>query len=870
MAVIAFAAAAQAAGGVFASSVGIAVAGAVGSYIDQTLIFPAIFGQDNNIEGPKLDDLQVSVASEGSPSMFAIGEAVPVNGTVIWTPPDFTETRTTSGGGGGKGFGGGGGGGTSTTYSYSISCAVRMCETDDLPDGKIVRVKKIWANDKVLYDYDAGATEEDREDTRYESIEFYLGDQVVNDPTIESIEGAASTVPYNGSAYFVLEELQLADFGDRIPNFKVLVEATATGQTIADAISRLCLRAGLLSTDIDVTGVTGTTLGIVSAGDQPVAAVLESMMVAYDLIVYEDNGKLVFQDRSSQSSSPVDEDDLAAYEIGEAPGDRPYKILREQFTTRKLPKRVTVQFTDEDCEYERSTRTATKTNTANSELRRIELPLTLNQADASEIALRMLWIQWGVRDSAEFSLPPSYIGVNAGDLVTVVDDGDTELVRLQSVQRGNNLMVLCRGVIEEPDIYDQNAIPSARSCIPPSDIAAIADGQAMMVVTDHQLGLPGENIPGTGFNDGEGIHIAFSTVSDTSAPRRSRTAAIYEANETDGNYRFTGMRQEEAIMGHLSVELAAPLTGGDTGEFFVDQEFEITVYGDEWTPNLSATIEDILAGDNQIVIQDENGSPELVSFLTCSANGVDGSNRRKYTCSNLIRGERATKKNAQVWPVDTNWILATEFTLNQVTIDTEFGTMRTDITDRYLQGSGFWRSHDESYWKADTPTHPLATLTGTRADIETQNSKLYPPTNARCQWNSGGDCTMMWRRRSWKITSGALHRGSHPWITQPESYTFDVDIYNPAGTEVVRTLQVRNLPYDVPTQDVPNYADGGFRAASGLASVQYTAAQQAEDGYTGGIAAIVANGIKADIYHLTGSGIRGYPLEVVFRNGMVV
>src|ERR1044072_315516 len=57
-----------------AASVGSAVLGAVGSYVDSTILFPAIFGRDNpNQTGPKIGDLQLTTASPGSPVYYVLG-----------------------------------------------------------------------------------------------------------------------------------------------------------------------------------------------------------------------------------------------------------------------------------------------------------------------------------------------------------------------------------------------------------------------------------------------------------------------------------------------------------------------------------------------------------------------------------------------------------------------------------------------------------------------------------------------------------------------------------------------------------------------------------------------------------------------------
>jgi hypothetical protein len=67
------------------SAIGGTVLGFAGSFIDQTFVFPALFGKDSgSLQGPRIDDLRFMTASAGTPMHFCLGRAVRVPGQVIW------------------------------------------------------------------------------------------------------------------------------------------------------------------------------------------------------------------------------------------------------------------------------------------------------------------------------------------------------------------------------------------------------------------------------------------------------------------------------------------------------------------------------------------------------------------------------------------------------------------------------------------------------------------------------------------------------------------------------------------------------------------------------------------------------------------
>ncbi|CAN0488332.1 unnamed protein product, partial [Discosporangium mesarthrocarpum] len=116
-------------------------------------------------------------------------------GQVIWAAR-FTEHAQTSGGGKS--------GPKETGFTYSISFAVGLCE------GEISGIGRIWANGALL------------DQSRY-PVRWHAGraDQLP-DPLITAIEGPDAP-GFRGTAYLVLEDLPLDEFGHRLPNLSVEV-----------------------------------------------------------------------------------------------------------------------------------------------------------------------------------------------------------------------------------------------------------------------------------------------------------------------------------------------------------------------------------------------------------------------------------------------------------------------------------------------------------------------------------------------------------------------------------------------------------------------------------------------------------------------
>ncbi|MEO0695246.1 MAG: glycoside hydrolase/phage tail family protein [Pseudomonadota bacterium] len=220
--------AASAVGSIAKVGIGAAVARTVAStaaaYATSSLN-TLIFGpRRRRIEGPRLESISVQASTEGA-GIFRVYGRARISGQLIWAT-NFKETsETTSESVGGKG---GPRAVTEVTeYAYSASFAVGLCE------GVIDRVARVWADGKLI------------DLSRY-NVRIYRGDETQGpDDLIVATESSAPA--FRGLAYVVVEDLPLAEFGNRIPQLSFEIEKSlrdSDPQALENALTAVTMIPG--------------------------------------------------------------------------------------------------------------------------------------------------------------------------------------------------------------------------------------------------------------------------------------------------------------------------------------------------------------------------------------------------------------------------------------------------------------------------------------------------------------------------------------------------------------------------------------------------------------------------------------------------
>ena len=193
-------------GGAIGGPLGAAIGAVIGRRVDGELLAPPAR------HGPRLKELDVQTSSYGFQIPAIFGQ-MRVAGTVIWAS-DLIERRVKSGGGKGRP--------ATVDYSYSVNMAVALSSKP------ILGVDRIWADGNLI----RGSAGNFSVETDFRLHHGY-GDQPV-DPLMASAEGGGACPAYRDLAYAVFEELQLADFGNRIPSLTFEVIERDGDVTIVD------------------------------------------------------------------------------------------------------------------------------------------------------------------------------------------------------------------------------------------------------------------------------------------------------------------------------------------------------------------------------------------------------------------------------------------------------------------------------------------------------------------------------------------------------------------------------------------------------------------------------------------------------------
>jgi hypothetical protein len=178
-------------------------------------------GMLNKIEGPRLDNLEVTTADFGTPLNYFWGKRRLEGVPIIWAEK-LREKKNTSKGKGGK----------YAEYKYFGTFAVAIA------DHEIDAVSRIWMDKHLVYDVTragpispvigafTGLSGAPVKITNGRNMRIYLGTETQEpDPRMEAWcedrYGADSCPAYRGVAYIVFQELPLEKFGNRIPQITV-------------------------------------------------------------------------------------------------------------------------------------------------------------------------------------------------------------------------------------------------------------------------------------------------------------------------------------------------------------------------------------------------------------------------------------------------------------------------------------------------------------------------------------------------------------------------------------------------------------------------------------------------------------------------
>ncbi|MCU0948930.1 MAG: phage tail protein [Porphyrobacter sp.] len=332
------------------TAIGGPLGGAIGAFLGQQAD-RRIFGTGKR-EGPRLKELSVTTSSYGQAIPRQFGR-MRVPGTVIWAT-DLVESKTKTSTGKGQP--------SIVSYTYSASFAVALSSTP------LCQIGRIWADGNLL----RGA-EGDLKVGGQMRLYCGHGDDPVDPLIAADASGKGTDAPaFRDCAYVVFEDLQLAEFGNRIPalTFEIMADGTADSVALGQLVPQGTVEPGL---------ELGEARGFADEGG-PVIGSLAAIDQVFPLICTSGSGGLMLAAAQAPVGAPL--------------------VLPEQLSSRSeqdadtrhrqradLPARepVALRYYDEDRDYQPGVQRAIGARAAGREAM-LDLPATMNAAGARQLA----------------------------------------------------------------------------------------------------------------------------------------------------------------------------------------------------------------------------------------------------------------------------------------------------------------------------------------------------------------------------------------------------------------------------------------------------------------------------------------------------
>lgn len=704
------------AGRAIGAAIGGPIGAAIGGYIGQAIggmIDNELFPQ--KAEGPRLNDLTVTSSTYGKPLPLLFGPENRIAGNVIWSSGLIeTKSKKKQGGKGGPVV-------QVTEYSYRSSIAVAIGE------GVLGRVKKIWANNNVIYDADAPPPPIPV--SLFSSMRFYRGDFTQTpDPTMEAYVGVGRTPAYRGTAYVVLADLQLADFGNRLPNLEFLIEAhpsISVGQVVADVVNRCGLDLNLASTVSLTDPVRGFVIGTASSG----IGAMQPLALAFDFDVAEVGGALRCVKRTAAAAAIVLSRDLAGHEGGQEQGDV-LDWTRAQITS--MPREATVTFSDPERDWQPSSQVARRSEgTANNNLA-TEIAVVMTADQARALADRMLWQAWTGIQTAAAVTDDRWISLEPGRSYWFETPAGLEPLRITRLTRGWNGIIELSLKRDRDEVYLSTAA-GVPSTVPPNDLRL--PGLSKIILLDIPLLLDADNAQASGFYWG------------VLGSGNGWRGADFLRAVSPPSFEIIAPQGAELTLGEVALPTPAPAPGFDSRSD-LDMTTVIRVTMARETMTLSGVTDaEMLAGSNAIYLGPDHGhGGEIIQFGVADlvSPGV-------YDLSRLRRGQRGTEFAWGSHAADEMLVLL------------EIGSLRrSDFGVADLNLSRAYKAVSLLTLEVDTPAVAWAnTGVGLRP---------YSPVDLIAEGETGGDVLMKWTRRS-RIGEGVV---PPPLAEETEAYVLRI------------------------------------------------------------------------------------------------
>jgi len=500
--------------------------------------------------------------------------------------------------------------------------------------------------------------------------------------------------------------------------------------SLAALVRHLCLRAGMPAERIDVTGLWGAVEGYAIGALESPRASITTLSRHFGFDAVETEGVIRFVMRGRAAVATLAPDVLVAAREGDV-----LELTRGQET--ELPQALKWQVARADEDYDAALVEARRITVDTTRIASESFPMAVPPEEAERRCRRALMEAWTGRETAAFRLPPSRLGFDPADVVTLEHDGRQMELRLISIADAEARGI--EAVYQDRAAYD---MPPG-SPRPSSLLSPVVFGAPEVVLMD----LPQ-------LTEDQPAHRPLIAAHAVPWPGEM---AVFRSPSTDGFELLTTFGSRARIG-----ELVSDFYAGPTSRFDLGNELVVDL--------LTGTLESVtdltlFAGANAIAVESALGIWEIVQ-----AGAAELLAHGRYRLTRLLRGQRGTE-DAMGNPAPAG--------VRIVVLDASLASLPIAEADLELP----WN------WRIGPASRSVSDETYVAVPFTPEGAGLRPFSVAHVKqpWRtarSPGDLTIRWTRRSRSLAADNWGAVVVPLIEEVEAY--EVEILD--GATVKRTL----------------------------------------------------------------------------------
>lgn len=485
------------------------------------------------------------------------------------------------------------------------------------------------------------------------------------------------------------------------------------GCSLQDLVLQILKDYGYEDVEVRLDGVLD---GYIIPTQGSARSALEPLLALHNILVFENGGKIIIQDRK-YSDTHVLQNNVLIQEEGQ------FEKTSKRENELELPSEAVISHGSVFGNYEENSTKSRRLEGASNRQISLQAPIIMPDSTASKLAENALRESWIGRDELIVTLPISELSISVGDILEFANISGKKW-QVINVERSLSQTLTLSSVVNLPSLSASSHNKSYSNLVPNFY------GQPKAVLLDLPL-LKGsdQNKPIS--------HIAIS------ASPWAGSYNLYSSAEANG-FAIRTTISARAVMGVLQNDISI----SPQGRWDYQNHIIVFLTNGSFT---SVTRLGVLNGANVIALESSNGNYELIQFSQADLQ-PDGS----WRLSRLLRAQMGTEAEM----LAGSFIGANVILLNQAIYPLELRDGEPGILQNWRVGP----AKDQV---------SASTYTSITHQNNRRSSQLFSPVHLRAEKTSDGNYDVSWIRRG-RINSDSWEGADIPLDAQAEQYLLKI------------------------------------------------------------------------------------------------